>query len=291
MRIAPRDRTAYAACATLVLMVLLAVLAPLVATVTHHGATQQFLDTGLSASGAPVAPNHTFLLGTDGLGRDVLVRIAYGSRVSMTVGVLASVLAVLVGALVGIAAAWVGGTVDALLSRTIDAFLAFPFVVLALALVAVVGSSLTVSVVVIASFSWASVARVVRSQVLSIREREYVLAARALGANNARIMFVTILPDVMPTLIVYTTLLIPGAIAAEATLSFLGLSVIPPAPSWGNMLADAMRYYRVAWWLVLFPAGAVVATTLACNVVGDRIRDALDPRRGSAEPGGVRAAA
>lgn len=288
---APRDRAAFAASATIVLMVLLGVLAPVVAAVTHHGATQQFLDTGLSASGAPVAPNHTFLLGTDGLGRDILVRIAYGSRVSVTVGVVASVLAVLLGALVGVAAAWLGGIVGALLSRTTDAFLAFPFIVLALALVAVVGSSLTVSIVVIASFSWASVARVVRSQVLSIREREFVLAARAVGASNTRIMFVTILPEVIPTLLVYTTLLIPGAIVSEATLSFLGLSVTPPAPSWGNMLADALRYYRVAWWLVVFPAGAVVATTLACNVIGDRVRNALDPRRGSVDPAGLQIAA
>ena len=291
MRVEPRDRTTVAACATIALMVLLAVSAPVVAAITRHGSAEQFLDVGLSASGVPLAPNHTFLLGTDGLGRDVLVRIAYGSRVSLTVGVLASALAVLLGALVGIAAASVGGMVDAVLSRTTDAFLAFPFIVLALALVAVVGSSLTVSIVVIASFSWASVARVVRSQVLSIREREYVLAARALGASDARIMFVTILPNVAPTLIVYTTLLIPGAIVAEATLSFLGLSVTPPAPSWGNMLADAMRYYRVAWWLVLFPAGAVVATTLACNVAGDRVRDAFDSRRGSTDPARVRTAA
>jgi len=285
------DRTTFAACATIAVIVLVAALAPVMAAVTGHGATQQFLDIGLSASGVPVPPNHTFLFGTDGLGRDVLVRIAYGSRVSVTVGLLASALAVLFGALVGIAAAWAGGMVDAVLSRTMDAFLAFPFIVLALALVAVIGSSLAVSIIVIASFSWASVARVVRSQVLSIREHEYVLAARAIGANHVRIMVVTILPNVAPTLIVYTTLLIPGAIVTEATLSFLGLSVTPPAPSWGNMLADAMRYYRVAWWLVLFPAGAVVVTTLACNVVGDRVRDAFDPRRGSTERTGLRTAA
>jgi len=279
-----RDRRLYIAGSAITLMVLLALCAPYVAALTQHGPTQQFLDDGLSPSGVPVGPNRTFLLGTDGLGRDVLVRIAYGSRVSLTVGVLASGIAVLVGALVGIAAAWFGGVVDTVLSRTTDAFLALPFVMLSLALVAVVGSSLTISVIVIALFSWSSVARIVRSEVLAIREQDYVLAARALGAGHARIMFVAILPNVTPTLIVYAALLIPGAIVAEATLSFLGLSVTPPTPSWGNMLADAMRYYRVAWWFVLFPAAAVIATTLAFNVLGDRVRGALSPRRTATAP-------
>jgi peptide/nickel transport system permease protein len=273
-----RDRAAIAAATALVVVVLVAVLAPAIAKAVGHGPGEQFLDVGLSPSGIPVGPSRAFLLGTDGLGRDVLVRIAYGTRVSLLVGVLASALAVLVGTVVGIAAGWYGGTADRALSRTMDVFLALPFLVFALALVAVVGPSLTISVTVIAFFSWASVGRVVRAQALSIRELEYVQAALTLGAGHARIMFIEILPNVTASVIVYATLLIPGAIVAEATLSFLGLSVVPPTPSWGNMLADAMAYYKVAWWFVLFPGAALLLTTVAFNVLGDSVRDALDPK-------------
>ena len=279
------DRAALAAGVTLVGVLLLAVLAPVIARLVGHGPGDQFLDVGLSSSGIPIGPNRTFLLGTDSLGRDVLVRIAYGTRVSLLVGVLASALAVLVGTLVGIVAGWYGGLVDRALSRLMDVVLSLPFLVFALALVAVVGPSLTISVTVIAFFTWASVGRVVRAQALSIRELEYVQAARTLGASHARIMFVEILPNVTASVIVYTTLLIPGAITGEATLSFLGLSVVPPTPSWGNMLADAMAYYRVAWWFVFFPGAALLITTVAFNVLGDSVRDALDPRRDAASRG------
>ena len=265
-------------------VLLLALLAPLIARLAGHGPGDQFLDVGLSASGIPIGPNRTFLLGTDSLGRDVLVRIAYGTRVSLLVGVLASALAVIVGTVVGIAAGWYGGLVDRVLSRLMDVVLSLPFLVFALALVAVVGPSLTISVTVIAFFTWASVGRVVRAQALSIRELEYVQAARTLGASHARIMFVEILPNVTASVIVYTTLLIPGAITGEATLSFLGLSVVPPTPSWGNMLADAMAYYKVAWWFVFFPGAALLITTVAFNVLGDSVRDALDPRRDMRSP-------
>ncbi len=242
------DRVAKVCAATIVALVVIAILAPLVALLTGHGPTQQYLEVGLSPEGIPTGPRRAFLRGTDGLGRDLLVRIAYGTRVSLLVGFLASGIAVVVGTAVGIAAGWHGGGVDRVLSRTMDVFLALPFLVFALALVAVVGPSLTISVTVIAMFSWASVARIVRAQTLSIRDNEFVQAARVLGAGNARIMVVEILPNVTSSVIVYTTLLIPGAIVAEATLSFLGLSVVPPTPSWGNILADAMAYYRVAWW-------------------------------------------
>jgi peptide/nickel transport system permease protein len=155
--------------------------------------------------------------------------------------------------------------------------------VFALALVAVIGSGLGISIVVIAMFNWASVARIIRAQTLSVRQLEFVQAARLLGASHQRIMFVEILPNVAATVIVYTTLLIPGAIVAEATLSFLGLSVVPPAPSWGNILSDAMSYYRVAWWFVLFPGVALLVSTVAFNVLGDSVRDALDPKLERAE--------
>ncbi|MEI6667500.1 MAG: ABC transporter permease [Acidobacteriota bacterium] len=278
------DRTAIAAAATLTAVVVAAAVAPLIAAAVGHGPAQQYLDVGLSPTGIPLAPNSMFLLGTDSLGRDILVRIAYGTRVSLLVGVLASALAVLIGTIVGIVAGWYGGLVDRVLSRMMDVFLALPFLVFALALVAVVGPSLAISVTVIAVFCWASVGRIVRAETLSIREREYVQAARTIGASPARIMFVEILPNVAPTVIVYTTLLVPGAIVSEATLSFLGLSVVPPTPSWGNMLADAMAYYKVAWWFVFFPGAALLITTVAFNLLGDSVRDALDPRRDQVAP-------
>jgi peptide/nickel transport system permease protein len=271
-----RDHAAIAATTTLLAIGLLAAIAPLVAAAVSHGPAQQFLDIGLSQSGIPLAPNKAFLLGTDNLGRDVLVRIAYGTRVSLLVGFLASALAVFIGTIVGIVAGWYGGFVDRVLSRTMDVFLSLPFLIFALALVAVVGPSLTISITVIAFFCWASVGRIVRAEALALRDREYVQAARTLGASPARIMFVEILPNVAPSVIVYTTLLIPGAIVAEATLSFLGLSVVPPTPSWGNMLAEAMAYYKVAWWFVFFPGAALLVTTVAFNVLGDCVRDALD---------------
>jgi peptide/nickel transport system permease protein len=273
------DRAAISSAAILVAIIFIAAIAPLIAKAVGHSPGEQFLDTGLSETGIPIGPNRTFLLGTDSLGRDVLVRIAFGARVSLAVGFISSALAVLIGTFVGIVAGWYGGFADRLLSRTMDVFLALPFLIFALALVAVVGPSLIISITVIAFFCWASVGRIVRAEALSLREREYVQAARTLGANPARIMFVEILPNVAPSIIVYTTLLIPGAIVAESTLSFLGLSVVPPTPSWGNMLADAMAYYKVAWWFVFFPGAALLLTTIAFNILGDSVRDALDPHR------------
>jgi peptide/nickel transport system permease protein len=273
-----KDRWAIVAAACIGFIILVALFAPWIAAAVEHSPEAQFRETGLSPSGIPVGPNREFPFGTDGLGRDVLVRIAFGARVSLLVGVLASGLAVGVGALVGIVAAWFGGLVDTILSRLMDVVLSLPFLVFALALVAVVGPSLKISIVVIAFFSWASVGRVVRAQALSIREQEYVRAARSLGAGNLRIMFVEILPNVAATLIVYTTLLIPSSIAFEATMSFLGLGVVPPTPSWGNMLADSIAFYKVAWWFVVFPGAALLGTTLAFNVLGDSVRDAFDPR-------------
>ena len=272
------DRAAIACIITLLIAVLVAIAAPLLALLTGHSPIEQYSETGLSATGIPVGPGAEFWLGTDGLGRDVLVRIAYGTRISLLVGVVASGLAVLIGASVGIAAGWFGGAVDNFLSRFMDAVLSLPFLVLALALASLVGPGLGVSIFLIAFFSWASVGRVVRAEARAIRNREYVQAARAMGASNLRIMFVEMLPMVSATIIVYATLLIPAAIAFEATLSFLGLGVPPPTPTWGNMLADAMAYYKVAWWLLLFPGAALLGVTFAFNLLGDSVRDALDPR-------------
>jgi peptide/nickel transport system permease protein len=191
---------------------------------------------------------------------------------------------VLVGVVIGLAAGYFGGWVDTVLSRFMDIVLSLPFLVFAIALVSVVGPSLTISIAVIAFFSWASVGRIVRGQTLSLKETEYIEAARSLGAGDLRIMFVEILPNVMAPVIVYATLLIPGAIVFEATLSFLGLGVVPPTPTWGNMLSDAIAFYRVAWWFVVFPGAALLVTTLAFNVLGDSVRDAFNPRH--VGPGG-----
>jgi peptide/nickel transport system permease protein len=275
------DRAAVFSFALIVLIVSIALSAPLIASVVGHPPDAQYRDTGLSLAGVPVGPSGEFLFGADALGRDVLVRVVYGARVSLFAGVFASLLAVTVGVMVGLSAGYFGGVVDTALSRILDVVLSLPFLVLAIALVSVVGPSLTISIGVIAFFSWASVGRVVRGQTLSIKESEYVQAARLLGAGPVRIMLVEILPNVLAPVIVYATLLVPTAIVFEATLSFLGLGVLPPTPTWGNMLAEAITYYRVAWWYVVFPGAALFVTTLAFNVLGDSVRDAVDPRHES----------
>ena len=179
---------------------------------------------------------------------------------------------------VGLIAGYFGGFVDTILARFTDAVLAFPYVVLALALAVVLGPSLTVIIAVIAFFSWAAIARIVRGQTLSIKEKEYIEAARSLGAGPFRIMFLDILPNLLAPVLVIATLYIPTAVVFEATLSYLGLGIQPPTASWGNILSDAQNFYQVAWWYVVFPAAALLITTLAFNLLGDGIRDAMDPR-------------
>ncbi len=273
-----RDRAAMASLVVIVMIVLVAICAPVVAAITGHPPNQQYRDTGLSPDGLPRPPSREFWLGTDDLGRDILVRIAYGARVSLLVGVVATGLTVSVGVVVGLIAGFFGGWSDSVLARVMDLVLSMPFLLVAIALVSITGPSLTVTVLVIGFFSWASVARIVRGQVLSIREREYVAAARAVGARPLRIMFVEILPNVMAPIIVYTTLLIPVVIVTQATLSFLGLGLAPPTADWGGMLAEAQGYYTTSWWFIVFPGAALLLTTLAFNLFGDGVRDAFDPR-------------
>lgn len=272
-----RDRVAIGSVVVICCLVILALAAPLISRLVGHGPDTQYRTTGLTPDGLPVGPSRTFLLGTDNLGRDLLVRIAYGARISLLVGVVSTLLAVVAGVVVGLVAGYSGGAVDTVLARFMDVVLSFPFLLFAIALVAVVGPSLRVAILVIAFFSWAAVGRVIRGQTLSLREREFVEAARSLGASNLRIMFVDLLPNLSAPILVYATLLIPVAIVFEATLSFLGLGVVPPTPSWGGMLADSLQYYQVAWWFVLFPGLALLATTLSFNLLGDSVRDALDP--------------
>jgi ABC-type dipeptide/oligopeptide/nickel transport system permease subunit len=274
-----RDRVAMFCLGVIVLIVLVAVFAPLTAHLTGHPPNEQYRSTGLTPDGLPRGPSRAFLLGTDDLGRDILVRIAYGTRISLLVGVAATALTVVVGVVVGLAAGYLGGAVDTVLTRLIDVVLSVPFLLVAIALVSVTGPSMTVTVLVIGFFSWASVARIVRGQVLSLREREFVEAARSLGAGDARIMFVDVFPNVLAPVIVSTTLLIPVVIVVQATLSFLGLGLAPPTADWGGMLSESQAYYTTAWWFIVFPGAALLVTTLAFNLFGDGVRDAFDPRR------------
>jgi peptide/nickel transport system permease protein len=272
-----RDRVAIGSFVVIVLIVLVAVFAPVFAMLTGHGVNTQYRTTGLTPDGLPRPPSTSFWLGTDDLGRDIAVRIVYGARISLLVGVVATLLTVAIGVLVGLAAGYFGGLVDTVLARLVDVVLSFPFLLFAISLVSITGPSLFVAIAAISAFSWAAVARIVRGQVLSVREREFVEAGRSLGASDSRIMFVDVLPNVLAPIIVYTTLLIPTVIVVEATLSFLGLGVPPPTATWGGMLNDAVSYYQVAWWFVVFPGAALVITTLAFNLLGDGVRDAFDP--------------
>jgi ABC-type dipeptide/oligopeptide/nickel transport system permease subunit len=273
-----RDRAATVSFVVIVLIALVAIGAPLLAALVGHGPSDQYRDIGLTPQGLPKGPTSTFLLGTDDLGRDLLVRIAYGSRISLLVGVVSTLISVVFGVVVGVVAGYLGGRVDTVIALIIDVVLSIPFLLAGIAIVSIVGPSLTVTIIVIAFFSWSSIARIVRGQVLSIREREYVEAARSLGASDWRIMFVDVLPNVLAPVIVYTTLLIPLAVVSEATLSFLGLGVPAPTATWGGMLDGSLKYYRVAWWYLLFPGLALLITTLAFNIFGDGVRDAFDPR-------------
>jgi peptide/nickel transport system permease protein len=274
------DRAAVGSSVVIVLIALMAILAPVAAHLTGHGPDAQYPSFGRTLAGLPIGPGRRFLLGTDELGRDLFVRILYGARISLLVGVLASSLATAVGVVIGLVAGYFGRVVDTILARFMDAVLSLPYLVFAIALVSVVGTSnrLLVIIGVIAFFSFASVGRIVRGQVLSIKEKEFVEAAHALGAGNLRIMFVDILPNVLAPVIVYLTLLIPASIVFEATLSFLGIGITPPTPSWGDILSGALQYYQEAWWYLIFPALALLATTLAFNLLGDSVRDAFDPR-------------
>ena len=276
-----RDRAAIVSLVVIVVIALCAIFAPLFADITGHGVNQQFRTTGLTPDGLGVAPNGTFWLGTDDQGRDILVRIAYGARISLFIGVVVTLIVVAIGAVLGLAAGFLGGWVDSLIARVIDVILSLPYLIFAVSLVSIGflgGPGVPIIIFVIAVFSWAAIARVVRGQVLSIREKEYIEAARSLGAGSWRIMFVDILPNVVAQLIVYATLLVPVVIIFEASLSYLGLGIPPPTADWGQMISESQTYYQQSWWFLVFPSVALLITTLAFNIFGDGVRDALDPR-------------
>jgi len=245
-----RDRAAMICLGGIVLIAACAIFAPVFAMLTGHGNMEQFTSTGLTPTGQPIAPNSTFWLGTDSQGRDLLVRIAYGARISLFVGVVATAVTVIGGTVIGLAAGYFGGLVDSVLARFMDWLLAVPFLLFAIALFSVaqqkpifgiINAGLPIVIIVLGFFGWASVGRLVRGQVLSIKEKEYIEAARALGAGPWRIMFIDILPNLLAPLIVYSTLLIPATIVGEATLSFLGVGVQAPTADWGQMSKNIKR--------------------------------------------------
>ena len=273
-----RDKVSMAAGITIVLLILMAISAPLLAKAIGVGPYVQDRVNGLTESGIPRGPSMKAWFGYDAVGRDILVRIIYGSRVSLFIGVVSTSIALVIGVTIGMFAGYFGGIVDAILSGLMDVVLSFPFLLTALTLVAIFDPSVYISIMIIAFFGWVYIARIVRGQVLSLREKEFVEAARSLGASDMRIMFGDILPNLVAPIIVYSTLLIPTNILAEATLSFLGLGVKPPTATWRQMHAEAQEVYTVAWWFMLFPGLALLVTVLAFNLLGDGLRDALDPR-------------
>ena len=218
------------------------------------------------------------VLGSDLLGRDVLSRLLWGARISLSIALAATILGAIVGSAVGLVAGYYRGLADEVLTKLVDVQLAFPFVLFAISVIAVAGPGITVLVVVLAVGSWVGYARIVRGLALSLRERDYVQAARALGAGNARILTRHLLPEVISVILILATFDVGRIIILESTLSFLGLGVQPPTASWGSDLRDAAVYIRRAWWTAAFPGIAIMVVVLGVNLLGDALRDMLDPR-------------
>jgi peptide/nickel transport system permease protein len=284
------DRVALAALAFIVLLLVVALAAPLVVKVAGAPAPDQQSTAALDQFGSPTGPSGAHLFGVDQLGRDVFSRVVYGARVSLEVAFISTSVAVVVGTAMGIAAGFYRGWVDTVLSRSMDVLLAFPILLLGIGLASacalgdgclggLIQPGLTTVIFVIALATWPYIARIIRGQVLSLREKEFVEAARSLGASNGRIMLRHILPNLVAPIIVYTTLIVPTNILFEAALSFLGVGVQPPQASWGQMIADATSIFDTAWWYMVFPGVALVLTVLAFNLVGDGLQDALNPRK------------
>ena len=261
---------------SILVVVALAVVAILAPYFSPYNPDHIFLN-GLSADGAPVHPNSTFLLGTDPNGRDVLSRLIYGDRVSLLVGVVATGLASIIGVIVGAIAGYVGGIGESVLMRLTDVVLSFPILLFCIALITVTGPSTRNVVLVIAFGYWTYLARIVRSLVLSLKEREFVTAARTLGVGHVKILRRHILPHLVPTIIVYSTLGIATSILIEASLSYLGIGVPVPEASWGQMISQGQQYFQIAPWLLIAPGIALIITVLAFNLAGDWLTDLLDP--------------
>ena len=288
-----QDKAAIVAAFVIFLLILIAIDGGGVASwITGHSNAQSYQATQLDAFGVPKGPDSKFVFGVDGEGRDLLVRTMNGTRTSLIVGIVASLIAVLIGLVIGLTAGYFRGFADTIFSRAGDVMLAIPQLLISIGIVAACSSSkqgcvigpisiqpgLSLVIAIIVLFTWPYVARIVRGFTLSLREKEFVEASRSLGASDLRIIWKEILPNLLGPMIVWTTLLIPQSILFEAALSYLGLGVPPQTASWGGLLNDAQRFYDVAWWLMLFPGLMLVITTLAFNLLGDGLRDALDVR-------------
>jgi peptide/nickel transport system permease protein len=256
-------------------IVLAAVFAPYLAP---HGPDVQLAE-GLSDDGGPLPPSITFPLGTDLLGRDLLARLLFGARTSLIIGVLANGIAVVLGTSIGVTAGYLRGAIGNLLMRLTDLMMAFPALLLAIALAAIFRPSLWIVAMVIAMVNWVQIARVIYTETTTLAERDFVLATKGLGATAWFVLWRHILPHLLPTILVYATLGIATTVLLEATLSFLGIGVQPPTPSWGNIIYENQSYFSSAPWLVFAPGAAIVVLALSFNLVGDTLRDLLDPRQ------------
>ena len=268
-------RLPWTAFVIIAVMVVVAVFAPLIAP---HSPTEQSLPDKLKPPAWQEGGSTTHLLGTDLLGRDLLSRLVYGARVSLTVAAFALLSGGLIGLAVGIIAGYLGGRIDSILMRVVDATLTFPTILIALLLAVSLGAGLRTIVIAITVIIWARFARVVRGEVLGVRARDFVSLARVHGCSSPRIMLVHIVPNVMNTFMVLLTLHIGFVIIVEASLSFLGAGIPPPTPSWGQMVADGRSHIASAWWLAVMPGAAIMLVVLAFNLFGDWLRDWLDPR-------------
>jgi peptide/nickel transport system permease protein len=269
----------FAACvgiAFVSIFVLAAILAPVI---EPHDPLAQDVARRLKPPGYLDPRAGPFWLGTDGLGRDILARLIEGARVSLLVGVGGAGIAAVLGTSLGLTAGYAGRWWDTLIMRVADVFQAIPFAILAIAVAAILGPSVRNVIIVLGITSWVNYARVVRGETLAQRNSEMVLAARVIGAVDARILARHVLPQVLASIIILTSLLVGSMILFEATLSFLGLGVQPPTPSWGNMVLDGVEPIRVAWWVSFFPGLAILLTVMGINLLGDWLRDALDPRQ------------
>jgi peptide/nickel transport system permease protein len=286
-----QDKAAVVGAITIVILVLLAVVAPLFSRLLGHGPNELFDSMRDPVFGLPKGPNGEFWFGADAVGRDLFVRVLYGARTSLTVAFVATGLATVVGVTLGMVAGYRGGVTDTIISRASDIVLAMPILLFAIGIATVCSVTaegclggllqpgLSLVIGIIAIFTWPNMARLVRGQVLSLREREFIEAARSLGARSGRIMFRELLPNLVAPIVVYATLIIPNNIIFEAALSFLGVGVPQTTPSWGRMLAEVAsgQLFTVAWWMMLFPGIFLLLTTLSFNLVGDGLRDALGP--------------
>jgi len=283
------DRLAMAALVFLGLLVLIAIFAPLVVKLAGAPGPDTRDSGALDIFGTPTGPSSAHLFGVDQIGRDVFSRTIYGARVSLIVAVTATALATIAGIITGLLAGYFRGWVDTLVSRSVDVLLAIPYLLLATGLAAactlggtgclggLIKPGLSVVIFVIAFTSWTYMARIIRGQTLSLREKEFVEAARSVGASHTRIIFQEILPNLVAPIIVYASILVPQVILYEAALSFLGVGVVDQ-PSWGQMISDATPIFADAWWYMMFPGIALLLTVLAFNLVGDAMQDALNPR-------------